>query len=182
MKTNYFKIAATVIMVALLSSSCDELLDDLGFDITTDYYEFEITILPTLAGEQVFSEEVFPNDLDSIIDANGQNIADLNEVFVRDAKIEIMNKGEGKNFDAFASITAEGVFGNKVTELAIANNIQDGVDQLIFDVTDENLTEFLNEQEYQLKVKGYLDQELTDTLVVKGKIRYDVGLALGKGF
>ncbi len=171
-----FKIIFGIFIVtglAIILNSCEDLLNQAGLNLFSDYQDVEFTIEPMAAGEYSIVETMDAINVDSIIsDSDAPNVEEL---VLHEATLEIKNQGGTQNFDAFESFEAI-VASDAFSEITVASitNIPDGLDKLTLDIIDTNLINYVDGEEYTLKVRSVLDKELTDTINILGKVKYKI--------
>ncbi len=163
-------------LTAIILISCDLFGDLIDLSFTTGYEEIPFSVDPSSAGEYTFVEKVLKSDIEAEVNENGGNIADLKDIKINEAKLEMLTPGQ--NLDAFewvkVYISAEGH-----AEMLVAWALQIGNGLVLADLTltEESLKELLEEEEYVVRVVGYLSEDVTVKLdlMVKAKYKVDVG-------
>ncbi|NBC82809.1 MAG: hypothetical protein GVY19_05450 [Bacteroidetes bacterium] len=182
------KLSSTTLVLLLLVSTivlftaCEELGEqfgeEFGLSLDTDYYTFDLDVLPTPAGEKIFTEDVFPSDIDSVMDAAGATRNQLQSAYVKEAYVQFKASDTVHNFNAFKSIVALVDYDGLTDTLAWIDNIPENARKLRFEVTDQNVVEYLDQNEYSYLVKGVLKNAISDTLYIEGKIKYELNVGI----
>jgi hypothetical protein len=174
-KTIPFLISS--LMLAGTMGSCDKVNDLLDISFTTDYVEATFTVNPSDAGEYTFTETVMQSDLQQEISDNGGSIGNLKEVTIEEATLEVVSPG--KNLDAFSWVEVY-VSTPTIAEAMVASieTIPDGQTSVALQLSEEDLKNLLEEDEYTVRVVGELDEPITESIDLKIKIKYDVVVGL----
>ena len=157
---------------------CDSLLGDLGINVLSDYYETELTIPATDAGEYVISELVNSEDIETIIEENGYDPSSLiNYVHVKNLVFEVMNESAVKDFssvDLFEAFLSTDNLG----ETKIASDTNNGATTTAIDlnVLTTDVADYLNEEEIYCVGKALLNSPLTEDLKIKVKVRFEINI------
>jgi len=170
-------ITGLLVLMLITFTGCEEMMDQFGFNIDSDYYTFEIKVLPTPAGEKIFSEEAFPDDIDSLIGVAG-NGGSLKSAYIKEAFVEIVDTTGVQNFNAFKSLMSRVNNGGVMDTIAWKNNIPDGMRIIHFDFTDDDMVQYLENNVYTFEVGGVLEEAVEDTIIIKGKVKYEIMLGM----
>lgn len=162
-------------------SSCESLMDQFGVPVDSGYYEFEMIIPPTGAGEELLIENELPGEVDEILTENNQSGATVKSVVVKEASVRINENSRVSNFNAIESFYITLLTGgvSSDTIASVLNNSEDAV-ELPMETGEINVAEFLESDEYSLFIHGALAEEIADTLLVTGRVRYEIVLGLEK--
>jgi hypothetical protein len=157
-------------------SSCEDLLNQIGVTINSDYTYVDFNVNPDKAGTFFETVDVEESNLDSIIEAEGQNIGELNSVKIKDAGIQVTDNG---NLDAFESfkITIEAAGKDPVT-VAEVTTVPDGISEIALTKEAVDLSEYLKSDQYTIKVKTVLDQDLETQRSMRAKVRFEIKVGL----
>jgi hypothetical protein len=172
-KILFLSVAGFLLMTV---SACEKLLDKIGVTINSDYTYVDFTVNPDQAGTYTEVVEVVDSDLDSLVEAEGQNIGELNSVKIKDAAILVM---DGGNLDPFGSflLTLEAPGKDAVT-VAEVTSVADGVSEISLVNEEVDLTDYLESDQYTIKVKTVLDQDLETTRSLRAKVRFEIKVGL----
>jgi hypothetical protein len=155
----------------LVVSSCD-LLNKIGVTINSDYTYVDFTANPDNAGAYFETVQVVNSDLDSIINAEGQNVGDINSVKIKDAGIEVMDGGNLDPFESFL-LTIEAP-DKAVVTIAQVTTVPAGISEITLINEEVDLTDYLKSDQYTIKVKTVLDQDLETPRMLRAKVRFDI--------
>ena len=173
MKRNLFYRIIGFSLIAILLTSCEWFNDLIDFSFTTGYKEIPFSVDPSSAGEYTFIEKVLKSDIEAEVEENGGDIGNLKDIKIEEARLEMLTPSQ--NLDAFDKIE---VFIKSANHpeilLASAENIANGLLMVNLTLTEESLKEFLEEDEYTIKVKGILSEDVTTKLDLVVKIKYKV--------
>jgi hypothetical protein len=179
MRTLSFQIKA-ISVIAILSvvlfTSCDELYDEFGLSVKTDYVEMEFSIYPSEAGDYVFTQEIIADDIDSILTANGSSRDKLQSITVVDGFIETTSYSVEPDFSKFSSMWVVLRTGAVADTIAWNFEIPENSSIVDFNLTNNDISEYIDNEMYNLDVWAVLDEEMTDTLIFKAMIRYELNL------
>lgn len=173
-------LGLAAIIAGLLTTSCEELenmFDEFGVKVNSEYYTVELAIPPAPAGMQVYVHTLMQSDLDQIIEEYGDATATLQKVEVTEAYIEVMDRSKVKDLNAVKSVTTT-LSTENLTEVTIASVINDAREAIMLpmEIHETDITDYVDTEEYILTNYGELQETLTDTLWVRGKMRYQLTL------
>ncbi len=176
MKTSK-SILGTFLALCILAffTSCEELLNQAGISVFSNYQKIDVPVDQLPAGEYEFLNFMEPINLDSMMSVSGyQNI---NKVSLYEANLEITDSLENQNFNAFKSFQVV-VSGNDLPEVTIAElaEVPDGVTKINLNIIDIDLLQYMHGVNYELKIRGVLEEDLNSPMVIIGSVRYKVGL------
>jgi hypothetical protein len=161
-------------------TSCDELnsmLDEFGLTINTHYYEVEMIIPPSPAGLDITMQQIMENDIQQTLQDQGYGNATVKSIKVADASLQVMEDSNVPNLNAIESISANISTDNvpEVTFLSCVNTVPDAT-VLPFESDNTELSSYLEDPQYILTVHGILKEDITDTLHIKGLVKYQIAL------
>ncbi len=173
MKRNLFYPLISITLTVIILASCGLFDDLIDFSFTTGYEEIPFSVNPSAAGQYTFVEKIIQSDIESEIEENGGNIANLKDINIKEAKLEMLTPGQ--NLDAFEWVEVY-IKTQNHNEILIGSvqNIGSGLLRVDFTLTEESLKDILEEEEYTARVVGYLSEEVTTTLDLVVKIKYEV--------
>jgi len=157
-------------------SGCEELLDKVGVTINSDYTYVDFTVNPDDAGTYTEEVEVVDSDLDSLIEAEGQNVGELNSVKLKDAAIQVMDAGNLDPFESFL-LTLEAP-GKAVVTVAEVTSVATGLTEIALNNEEVDITDYLESDQYTIKVKTVLDQDLETARLLRAKVRFEIKVGL----
>jgi len=169
----YFSFAGFLLIAV---SACENLLDKVGVTINSDYTQVDFTVNPDQAGTYSEVVRVVDSDLDSLIEAEGQNIGEINSVKIKDAFIQVMDGGNLDPFESFL-ITLEAP-GKSVVTVAEVTSVSAGLTEITLINEEVDLTDYLESDQYTIKVKTVLDQDLETPRLLRAKVRFEIKVGL----
>lgn len=164
-----------IVLITLLVSSCEMFSDLIDISFDTDNYTVDFTVNPSTAGEHTLTEKIMQSDIEAQIEEYGGDIVNLEKIAVSEAKITILT--EGATFDTFEWIRVY-VSTAEVPETLVgsASISADGLTQIILELSEEDLKEILEAEEYTLKITGSLGEELVIAIDMSLTLKYKVQL------
>ena len=173
MKTG--RIITTAVACTILLTSCEELVDQLGFDVNTGYYETEIVVPPTLANTPLLFEQLLEVDIDSIIDAQQKSGVIVKSIEVAGVLLEIQAGSKVPDFNALDEVEVF-LSTRELSKEAIASYTNNTMDasSLLLDPVSLDVSEYLEQSPYTLTTSATLKQDLADTLRFSFKIKYKI--------
>jgi hypothetical protein len=134
-------------------------------------------IPPAPAGIEVSVHNLIQSDLDEVLTEKGFSGATINTIKVLDAALEVTETSPIENLDAVESVR-NAISTEILPEEIIASckNNTPGAAELPMDTPDVDLSDYMARDEYTLTTYGMLKETTTDTLCIKGKIRYQLSL------
>jgi hypothetical protein len=172
----FFSPTAFAVIVLLAFSGCEELLNKIGVTINSDYTDIDFTVNPDKAGTYMETIEIVDSDLDSLIEAEGQDMGELNSVKIKDALMQV--RGEG-NLDPFKSflLTIEAP-GKEVVKIAEVTEVPAGLTEMPLTKEEVDLSDYLKSDQYTIKVKTVLDQDLETHMNMRARVRFEIKVGL----
>jgi hypothetical protein len=174
MKKSISFLVAAGLLFAL--SACEDLLNKVGVTIDSDYTNIDFTANPDQAGAYFETVQVVDSDLDSLIEAEGQNVGEVNSVKIKDAGIQVMDGGNLDPFESFL-LTLEAP-GKAVVTVAEVTSVAAGLTEISLINEEVDLTDYLKSDQYTIKVKTVLDQDLETPRNLRAKVRFAIKVGL----
>ena len=174
MKNSISFLVAAGLLFAL--SACEDLLNKVGVTIDSDYTTIDFTANPDQAGAYFETVQVVDSDLDSLIEAEGQNIGEVNSVKIKDAGVQVMDGGNLDPFESFL-LTLEAP-GKAVVTVAEVTSVAAGLTEISLINEEVDLTDYLKSDQYTIKVKTVLDQDLETPRNLRAKVRFAIKVGL----
>ena len=156
--------------------ACEDLLNKVGVTINSDYTTIDFTVNPDQAGTYFETVQVVDSDLDSLIEAEGQNVGEVNSVKIKDASIQVMDGGNLDPFESFL-LTLEAP-GKAVVTIAEVTSVSTGLTEIALINEEVDLTDYLKSDQYTIKVKTVLDQDLETPRNLRAKVRFEIKVGL----
>lgn len=172
-KSISFLVVAGLLFAVL---ACEDLLNKVGVTIDSDYTYIDFTANPDQAGAYFETVQVVESDLDSLIEAEGQNVGEVNSVKIKDAGIQVMDGGNLDPFESFL-LTLEAP-GKEVVTVAEVTSVAAGLTEISLINEEVDLTDYLKSDQYTIKVKTVLDQDLETPRNLRAKIRFAIKVGL----
>jgi hypothetical protein len=170
---NYIGVIIIILFLSCSSVSCDDLFGLLKFD--SDEYTFEFVVSPVdKAGNNIFKEEVFQSNLDSILEANDVSEDRLKEVNIKEAIARITDPDTTVFFDPMASFSVT-IYTDSLGEKTIAemDPVPDGLRELSLDLKDDDLKNYLFESDFMLTAVGDLSERTLKLIPVQVKVKFE---------
>lgn len=173
MKRTHKHLLFSLTLIIIIMVSCDLFNDLIDFSFVSDEVEIGFTVNPSEAGEYTFVEKIMQSDIEAEIQENGGQMVDLKNVTVEEARLEMLTTGE--NLDAFNRAEVF-IKSDSQPEIMIGSveNIGDGLLSVDFVITDASVLQFLEDEEYTVRVAGYLGEDILTTVDLAVYVRYKV--------
>lgn len=166
-------LLGTVAMLGFFTS-CEDM--DVDITVKSKYYDHDLVIPPAPQGEYIDVTQMNQADVAEMLEEAGQEKdATVNKIYVDDVQLNIDRNSAIEDFtavdDFYAIFDSENVGQDTV---AATHNRGAASTKLTLDVYKKDIKKYFDEEEFNYKVAGVLNQELTDTLKVKVRIRFEV--------
>jgi hypothetical protein len=175
-------IIVLLILVPIISA-CEKkakVINDPEMSIDTKYYEMELYVEDTdLAGFQIFAEEAFTSEMDSLLTLGGLTTDDLKRIRIKEATIDLVDSENYSNFDMLSFIELT-IYTDDLGELEVAwsDPLPVQSSMVLLDVTEENLLPYFSEGEFLITAQGYLKQRVTGTVTLRARISFTITVKL----
>jgi hypothetical protein len=170
MKTNRIALLALAAF-GIFMAGCDDFLSEL-LKFNTQWYPVEFSIYPSdEIGDIDLATDTIEADLDSLLDVYNISPENIRSIKVSDAKIYVLTNGY--NFDPLTR--AEIVIATDMLEekmIAWIDTVPRDVTMVELKLTDDDLQDYLLESKFILKLRGYLESKVDQTVNMKANIRY----------
>jgi hypothetical protein len=168
------------ILILMLFTSCEEfenMFDQFGVTVNTDYYEVDMVIPPAPAGLEVNLQQIMQNDIEETIADQGYGEVTVKSIKVVDASIEVMEDSRIPNLNAIGSVITK-ISTSSLPEVTLISLVNETPDATLLPMESDDLevSSYMQEETYNLSVYGSLVEATTDTLHVKGRIKYRIDL------
>ncbi|NPA36595.1 MAG: hypothetical protein GXO47_07075 [Chlorobi bacterium] len=167
------KLFIIVAALSILAVSC-EVLDELTqFDMS---YDSTFTVDSAIPINVPFDISTPPVQTNSESTFEGYNTAKnlIDEITLKKMKL-IITAPEGENFDFLSNlelyINADGLDEELIASI---DNIPEGQTELLLDVENTNIKDFIYADEFQLRVKTTTDEILTQDIEIKAEYVFHV--------
>jgi hypothetical protein len=166
------------IVAMILFTSCEELtnmLDEFGMTVNTEYYEVDLLIPPAPAGTEMTVQHVMENDIEQTLQSEGYGNATIKGIKVIDASIKVQENSQVSTLNAIESVISNISTNNlpAVTLLTCTNN-QPDASSLPMESDAADVSNFMQNSEYNLATLGRLKETLSDTLRIQILIKYQI--------
>lgn len=171
-------ITGIVLLGATLLTSCEDLLNELGIIVESDYYETEIIIPPTSDGEYYLADAIMKADIEQALEDAGEDRAAIIKYITVSEAWVIVNENSPiadlSVVDAvIGSIAAEGYDSDTV---AFAENNGAAVTEIELEVNPIDVALYLESESFAYAVHGKLNGPLTDTLKLTARLKFDIAI------
>ncbi len=169
------------LLIAFVSTSCDELGDLVNFD--GDYYVLDFTVEPTeLTGVQVFDSESFDPELDTLLAEYGLDRESLDLVTIGEALVEISTAEANFDFiNSFELVIESADFEAKI--IAWQDTIAEGLTSLTLKISEDDVKDFLFAEQFTLTTQGFVNTTVVDSVQLQAKVKFHFkGGDSGTGF
>jgi hypothetical protein len=175
MKRSFLFYAVAGLLLAVFTG-CEKIKDKVAVTFDSDYVYIDFTVNPDDAGTYSETIEVVDSDLESLIEAEGQDIGELQSVKIKDAVVEVTGLG---NLDPFGSlvITLEAP-GKELVKVAEVTSVPLGLTEIELTREGVDLSPYLKSDQYTIKVKTVLDQDLETAMNMQARVRYAIKVGL----
>lgn len=162
------------IAAGILATACEDLLGDL-LKFNTQWYTLEFSIDTTdQVGTVTFITEEFDADLDSVLEANSVSMDNISDARLSDAIVSILTPG--KNFDPVGSLQIYiETPGKGSTLVAWLETVPTGVTEIVLDLTEDDLQEYLTETTFRATATGVLNSKVDEVVDLKADFRWLIG-------
>ncbi|KPK85641.1 MAG: hypothetical protein AMS27_06765 [Bacteroides sp. SM23_62_1] len=169
----YLRIVATFGLIASLLTSCDEPEDEpITFD--SQYYLIDFTVDPVdRTGYHIFSEKITRSNLDSLLETQNLTREELLEVHVKETMIHITDTDASITFDPLEKLSVTiytEILGEKT--IASIDPIPRGVRELSLFLEEDDLKDYLYEDEFMLSAVGILKVRTYKVVPMQAKVKF----------
>lgn len=175
----HFNKIILLIFAALYLNSCEKagkLIDEPKVSMETEYYEIEFIVEERdRIGWQIFSEDTFSNDINSMLSQAGLTEDKIDEVILKEAEISFLDSENYKNFNILDIIELT-VYTDDLGELTIArmNPVPAEQSILLLDLPEENIYPFFRAGSFIVTAQGYLNERIRSDLTLVAKIKFRI--------
>jgi hypothetical protein len=169
------KLAIPAILFAGVVASCEMFGDILDITFETNEYTIDFTVNPATAGDYTFAEEILQSDIQEQVEEYGGGAVSLQGISVSEAKLKILT--EGITFDTFDRINV--YIGTDDTENVLVGSATisaEGLTEISLNLTEEELKDIFDSEEYIVTVTGSLGEELTVAVDMLLVLKYNVAI------
>jgi len=168
----FTKLLFLFTLIGVLSGGC-ELFQGVKWD---EGYYYIFTINPSEAGEQNFSEESIPTDIQQILDDNNIKEEKLQSVVIKEIKATIQPNSHESNFNKLESgkIYMQGDGMSQVTVAWWPSPVPSNVSTVILDHTSDELRDHLLSGELDFSGIGILNAAHEGTTYVRIDVTFEL--------
>lgn len=155
-----------------LSWGCEKLPDEI-LTSETDDVEMDFTIQATRKGFQIFSEEVFRDEISNALDQAGIQDDQLESVTLNEAEFSIVSQGAYTNFNIleFIELTVyQDSLGEK--KIAVLNPVPRNKSSVQLSPVGDNLMQWLNGNTFVITAQGYLLENLYEDVDLHARMKF----------
>jgi len=169
------KALLIAILPAIILYACEDLFKEI-VTVDTEYIEMDFSVEASdLKYFQIFSEEVFANEIDNTIQHAGISEKSLQSVHLKKAEVSITSQGAYTNFNLlkFIEIT---VYMDSLGEekIAILEPIPQGVSTINLTPASENLLPYFRGDSLILTAQGYLLERIYENIDLHARIKIEI--------
>ncbi len=178
MKTLKMTWAICLVVLTGTFTGCDDLFDGSGLSLNSNYSNMELSVPQSPAGEYIFIEELLPTNIDDAINETNADYSSIKSIILIEATAEILNnENEELNYDAFSSVkVAISTDGLPEKVIAEITEIPDEADELVMDLQNTDVTEYLDAEKYFVTAYAVLDKDIETPMNILVKLRYKITL------
>ena len=155
----------------ILMAGCDDFLSEL-LKFNSEWYTFEFSVDPTdQIGEIDLATDTISANLDSVLNVYNLPPENIRSIKLSDAKIYVLTNGY--NFDPVNRaelFIATGTLEEK--KIAWLDTIPEGATMVELKLTDDDLKDYLLEDNFILRARGYLESRVDKEVHMKANLRY----------
>ena len=179
-KTNYILMkrilfAGFAFLSTALFTSCEDPSNN-NLTLETDYFEMDFTVQAAdLQGFQIFTEKVFDNELNKIMNEAGITAEMNKSIFIKEAEFRITSLGEYKNFDVlkFAELT---LYHDSLGEKKIAslNPVPQGQSIISLELSPDDLVNYFDRDTFLLTAQGFLLERVYEDVDLHARVKFNI--------
>jgi hypothetical protein len=156
-------------------SSCEDLFRE-TVTAETGYLEMNFTVQASdLKGFQIFTEKVFANEINQVMQHAGIKEGGLQSVYLKEAEFSITSQGAYTNFNVlkFVEVT---VYQDSLGEEKIAalDPIPQGMSSIYLDPVSDNLLPYFKSDSLILTAQGYLLERIYENVDLHAKVKFEI--------
>jgi hypothetical protein len=170
-------VAVSVLLTGfLLSCEKDDIIENATTSIDTQYFDMDFTVQATdKSGFQIFAEETFSHDIDSLLLLIGLNSDQIEEVVLKEAIVSIKEGNSITNFNILGSIELT-IYTDLLGEMDIALSDPVPLDQssLSLELSEENILPYFREEMFMITAQGDLKQRVNNDVNLNARVKFRV--------
>jgi hypothetical protein len=172
------KLNILVFFLAIAAFSCQQeegFLAELA-SADTKFYEMEFTVQVTdLNGFQIFQEESFSNNLNSILQETGISEKRLNAIYLKEAQFSLESDGRYQDLSImrFAELT---IYTDALGEKKIAklNPVPAEQPKVLLNPAKENILPYFEEGKFIVTAQGFLENRIYEDVEILARFKFEV--------
>ncbi|RLD40872.1 MAG: hypothetical protein DRI86_14475 [Bacteroidetes bacterium] len=178
-----FSALALFVMGALFTQSCEKIKDAVSFKVEQDLpdHHFDLDSAATSSkGENLLYQAYYEINIDSVFEANGIDKGKISDGKFKQIIIKVDDSDTQMNFGFLESLSfrlGDSDNAMEAVTIAAATNIKDGDMELIFDVNDDSVDKYLEQDRFYFFVFGKILKPVPVEqlpLLIKSKIEFQV--------
>ncbi len=168
-----------MILVAGPAGSCEKSGSPVGeiyTSVDTDYYELEFSVEATdRTGFHIFAEEYVPNDINTDLASAGISNDRIEEVILKEAVLSLAEAGDYTDFDVLRYVELT-LYTDSLGEdlIAWSNPVPEDQASLSLDLSENDVLPYFREDNFMLTAQGYLRERVSEDIVLKAKVKFQV--------
>ena len=164
-----------LILPFMMLTACEDLFKE-TVTAETGYLEMDFKVQASdLMGFQIFTEEVFANQVSQVMKPAGIKEGGLQSVYLKEAEFSITSQGVYTNFNMlkFVEIT---VYQDNLGEekIAIMDPIPQGVSSVSLEPSEENLLPYFQDSSLILTAQGYLLERIFEDIRMHARVKFEI--------
>ena len=176
MKNTLTRLALLVGVLSLVvTSSCKK--KKVTVNMSANFTDIDFDIPPCPAGTYIWANIVMPNDLDSVLNANGATFDDVKSVSLQSASLVIRNITPGAyTFDYLDQVGVHMLSASSADVIVAESNPVPHVGAVEAALTSKGvaLANYAKESGWAVFASGTTNQPIADTLKMRLKLYFDV--------
>ena len=152
-------VAVSVLLTGfLLSCEKDDIIENATTSIDTQYFDMDFTVQATdKSGFQIFAEETFSHDIDSLLLLIGLSSDQIEEVILKEAIVSIKEGNSITNFNILGSIELT-IYTDLLgeTDIALSDPVPADQSSLSLEIAEENILPYFREEVFMITAQGDL--------------------------
>ncbi|MCK5846116.1 MAG: hypothetical protein KAG84_01660 [Bacteroidales bacterium] len=182
-QVQFFSVIALFVMGALFTQSCEKIKEAAAFNVQQELpdHHFDLDSSATSSkGEALLYSAYYEINIDSIFKANDIDKGKISEGKFKKILISIEDPKDAMQFGFLSSISfrlGENEDQNDAVIIASAKDIKQGDTEIVFDVNDDNMDKYLEQDKFFFFVFGTLTGPVPVEklpLIIKSQIEFKV--------
>jgi hypothetical protein len=170
-------VAVSVLLTGfLVSCEKDDIIKNATTSIDTQYFDMDFTVQATdKSGFQIFAEETFAHDIDSLLLMMGLNPDQVEEVVLKEAIVRIKEGNSITNFNILGSIELT-IYTDLLgeTDIALSDPVPGDQSSLSLEISEENILPYFREEVFIITAQGDLKQRVNKDVNLNARVKFRV--------